>query len=80
MTVLLTCLCSSNDDLITITLIYFNTCMNFTWNFMELLFLFSHFPSSLQKDELDDIPIELSKVQSVKVSSHTLTGPHDPDP
>lgn len=35
--------------------------------------MFNHlnFVSSLQKDELDDIPIELSKVQSVKVGLTT---------
>lgn len=38
---------------------------------VNALLLHSPSTSSTQKDELDDIPIELSKVQSVKVRSHT---------
>lgn len=51
-----------------------------SWTSSVLFFLyFSRSPSSSQKDELDDIPIELSKVQSVKVRSHAVIDPREPD-
>lgn len=37
---------------------------------LDSLYFYFHRLSSPQKDELDDIPIELSKVQSVKVRSY----------
>lgn len=42
--------------------------------YSRVLYL-SHCLSSPQKDELDDIPIELSKVQSVKVGRYIVVIP-----
>lgn len=62
------CICSSDNNVqVTYQLLKSEAC------FLHLTLFFCRRVSSPQKDELDDIPIELSKVQSVKVRSRSET-------